>query len=107
MANFVFCAGGGAGGWCWREADPRDTTHPLATAYTPVVIENPEAAKIPRTYIFCTEGKEDDPTVRFTVKQTEMVKADPQWDYREIRTDHAVREINELQEILLEIGART
>ena len=107
MANFVFCACGGVGGWCWREADPRDTTHPLATAYTPVVIENPEAAKIPRTYIFCTEGKEDDPTVRFTMEHIEKVKADPQWDYREIKTDHSVREIDELQKILLEIGART
>lgn len=91
----------------WPDADPRDTTHPLATAYTPVVIDDPKAEKIPRTYIFCTEGKEDDPTVRFTMEHIEKVKADPQWDYREIKTDHSVREIDELQKILLEIGART
>lgn len=88
----------------WEDADPRDTSHPLATAYPKVVIDNAEAAKIPRTYIYCTEGKEDDPIVRFTSKQIQKVKSDPRWDYREIHTDHAVTEIDELVEILLEIG---
>lgn len=85
---------------------PRATTHPLATAYTTVAIDNPEAASIPRTYIYCTEGKENDPIVRFTVNQIKKVKADPRWDYREIQTDHSVIETDELVKILLEIGER-
>ncbi|MFC2053379.1 hypothetical protein ACFLV7_03650 [Chloroflexota bacterium] len=90
----------------WPDPDPRMTTQPLAAAYTTVVIDDPEVAKIPRAYIYCTEGKESDPFVRFTIEQIQKVKADPRWDYREIQTDHGLTETDDLVEILLEIGGR-
>lgn len=90
----------------WPGANPRATSHPLATLYTKIQIGNPEATKIPKSYIFCTEGKENMPAIQYTVDQLPRVKSDPSWEYFEIRTDHNLTEIDELMEILLEIGQR-
>ena len=91
----------------WPGSNPRHTTHPLATLYTKVEVANPEATEIPRTYIFCTEGKQDNPAVRYTVEQIPKVKADPKWEYHEIQTDHNLTETDALVEILLDISRRS
>jgi pimeloyl-ACP methyl ester carboxylesterase len=36
-------------------AEPRRTAHPLATLSQPVSVKNPEAARLPRTYIRCSQ----------------------------------------------------
>ena len=89
----------------WDDPDARVTTHPLAAVYTPVALGNPAAASRPRTYIYCTEGKEGDAVLRFTIDHIEKAKADPLWGYHEIQTDHDLAETDHLVRILLEIGA--
>lgn len=89
----------------WDEPDPRSTTHPLATIHTPVTIENPAAASIPRTFIFCTEDKHDDPFLRFTIDHSKKAKAHPAWDHHEIHTDHGLSDTSELVDILLDVAA--
>jgi len=91
----------------WPGTKPRHTSHPLATLYTKIQIANPEAVRIPKTYIFCTEGKDELPAIQYTVEQVQRVKSDPTWDYCEIQTDHNLTETDELVEILVEIGRRS
>ncbi len=48
----------------WPGANPRHTGHPLATMQTKITIANPQAVQIPKTYVYCTEGKEDLPLIK-------------------------------------------
>jgi pimeloyl-ACP methyl ester carboxylesterase len=86
------------------ELDPRHTAHPLKTIYTPVEVKNPAAAALPHTYIYCTEDKQDNIHLRFTIETAARVKADPGWQYYEIKTDHSLSEPEELCNILLRIA---
>jgi pimeloyl-ACP methyl ester carboxylesterase len=78
-------------------ADPADaawvqsklTPHPLAAWTQPIRLGNPDAATLPRAFIFCTEGKgtaDEDPTVRVA----EQVRSDPNWTYLELAAGHMV-----------------
>jgi pimeloyl-ACP methyl ester carboxylesterase len=91
----------------WPGATPRHTGQPLATMQTKITIANPKAVQIPKTYVFCTDGKEDLPLIKYTIDQIPMVKSDSNWDYYEINTDHEFTETDELINILLDIGSRT
>ena len=91
----------------WPGANPRHTGHPLATMQTKITIANPQAVQIPKTYVYCTEGKEDLPLIKYTVDQAPRVKSDPNWSYCEITTDHAFTETDELVNVLLDIGRRS
>ncbi|MGB2955609.1 MAG: alpha/beta fold hydrolase [Anaerolineales bacterium] len=91
----------------WPGVKPRHTGHPLATMQTKIDISNPKAAEIPKTYIFCTEGKEELPIIQYTIDQVPRVKSDPNWEYYEIQTDHELTETDELVGILLDIGRRS
>jgi pimeloyl-ACP methyl ester carboxylesterase len=76
------------------------TPHPLATFAQPVRLRNPVAKGIPRTYIFCTEGKE----AGFqTVVTAERIRADPGWRYWELADSHMapVTAPHETAELLL------
>jgi pimeloyl-ACP methyl ester carboxylesterase len=84
--------------------DPRHTPHPLKSLYTPVKVKNPVAAALPHTYIYCTEDKQANDRHRFTVEMAERTKADPQWHYREVKTDHDFSEAQEVTSILLEFA---
>jgi pimeloyl-ACP methyl ester carboxylesterase len=63
------------------------TPHPLAAWTQPIQLGNPDAAALPRAFIYCTKDKgtaEEDWTVRIAGQ----VKADPAWEYRELAANH-------------------
>jgi pimeloyl-ACP methyl ester carboxylesterase len=63
----------------------RATPHPLATFAQPVRLRNPAAAALPRSFVFCTEGKgEGSSSARFAAK----FRSAPGWRYREIAANH-------------------
>ena len=59
--------------------------HPLATFAQPVRLRNPAAETIPRTFIFCTEGKE--PGFQ-TIQTAAQLRTHPGWRYRELAANH-------------------
>lgn len=82
---------------------PRKTPHPLKTLTQPVKLNNPEAAKIPRAYIWFTQN-----SFPFAPQLAEMAtkaKADG-WAYRELAVDHTAPEThaNDMAKILLEFA---
>ena len=60
----------------------RLTPHPLATWTQPIRLTNPNAARVPHTYICCTVTSEPDPPY------LTRIRADPDWNYVEIPFDH-------------------
>jgi pimeloyl-ACP methyl ester carboxylesterase len=59
--------------------------HPIATFAQPIQLCNPAAEMIPRTFVFCTEGKE----AGFqTIQTAKQLRADPRWRYRELAENH-------------------
>jgi pimeloyl-ACP methyl ester carboxylesterase len=69
--------------WLFAKLVPQ----PLATYTQPIRLRNPDAASVPRTFVFCTEGKGDaaaDPTVRTATR----VRSAPGWSYRELAGTH-------------------
>lgn len=54
------------------------TPQPLATYTQPLSLTNPAAASLPRTYIFCTEGK-GTASNDHSVRTLERVSQDPAW----------------------------
>ena len=69
--------------------DPADQTwlfaklvpQPLATYTQPIRLGNPAAAAIPRSFVFCTEGK-GDAAADSTVRNANGVRSAPGWHYR-------------------------
>jgi pimeloyl-ACP methyl ester carboxylesterase len=59
----------------------------LATYIQPIRLGNPAAAALPRTFIFCTEGK-GEADVDHTVRTAMRVQSDPDWTYREVADTH-------------------
>lgn len=84
----------------WVEA--RRTPQPLATYQQPLRLTNELAATLPRTYILCTEGKQEgSPFVRFARRaQAEG------WRYRELATGHyaPITAPGEVADLLLELA---
>jgi hypothetical protein len=58
---------------------------PLATYTQPIRLGNPAAAKVPRAFVFCTEGKDAGDV--FTSTATRLRSA-PGWRYRELADNH-------------------
>jgi pimeloyl-ACP methyl ester carboxylesterase len=72
------------------EADPewiiaRMTPHPLATFSQPLRLANPKAAALPRTFLFCTEGKDEGWTL---TQIAARLRTAPGWRYRDVAADH-------------------
>ena len=63
------------------------TPQPMATYTQPLRLTNPAAAAIPRTYIFCTEGK-GDASNDHTVRTLERVSRDPAWRVVRVEDTH-------------------
>jgi pimeloyl-ACP methyl ester carboxylesterase len=59
--------------------------HPIATFSQPLHLRNPAAEAIPRTFVFCTKGKESGFQTIQTAKQLQQ---DPRWRYRELAANH-------------------
>jgi pimeloyl-ACP methyl ester carboxylesterase len=71
--------------------DPRFTTQPYKTGLEKLSVKNPVAARLPRVFIYCTEGKtgEDLGLIPVT-RAAERARSDPNWGYYEIPADHGV-----------------
>lgn len=68
---------------------PFRTDHPLNTAFQAVHLQHPDALTLPRTFIFCTEGKEPTDAIMLPIAQAAArVKTDPAWHYHELTTGH-------------------
>lgn len=66
--------------------DPRLTPHPLKTYLDPVVADDPRAAALPRTYIYCTQ-KEPGLAAAFTAHGAQVARQ-AGWRYHELPTAH-------------------
>ena len=69
--------------WLFAKLVPQ----PLATYTQPIRLTNPAAVAVPRTFIFCTQGK-GDAAEDFTVHTAQQVRSDPDWRYRELTETH-------------------
>lgn len=79
----------------------RMVPHPAASFSQPVRLTNAAAARLPRVYIFCSEGKGEEPVPAYV----ERARSEPGWLYHELATGHAphVTAPQELTDLLLEL----
>ena len=64
-----------------KPSDPRMTPQPSKTGTQPVTLQNPAARSLPRSFIYCTEGK-DTMLMEPAVKQAaETAKSDAGWSF--------------------------
>lgn len=63
------------------------TPQPMATYTQPLSLGNPAATKIPRTYIFCSEGKGDAASDHST-STLERLSQDPDWRVVQVKDTH-------------------
>jgi len=69
--------------------DSRLTDQPLKTASQPVRVKNANATSLPRTFIHCTQRRENMGTPGIPViRSAEAAKADKKWRYRELNRGH-------------------
>lgn len=69
---------------------PFRTDHLLNTAFQAIQLQHPAALALPRTFIFCTEGKEPSDLIMAPIAQAAArVKNDPAWHYHELATGHS------------------
>jgi pimeloyl-ACP methyl ester carboxylesterase len=69
--------------------EPRKTPQPTRPGYQPVTLTNPAAARLPRTFIYCKQDKEDmGPMGQPITQAAARARTDPAWRYREIDTGH-------------------
>jgi pimeloyl-ACP methyl ester carboxylesterase len=80
---------------------PRLGPHPFKTKLDKVRLANPKAAKIARTYIYCS-----DPAIGPFGQFAERARAEAGWRYRELATGHdaMVTEPKRLAEMLMEVA---
>jgi pimeloyl-ACP methyl ester carboxylesterase len=71
--------------------DPRFTFQPYKTGLEKLSVNNPLAARLPKVYIYCPDGKtgEDLGLIPMT-RAAEKAKNDPNWEYYELPADHFV-----------------
>ncbi|MFL7869555.1 MAG: alpha/beta fold hydrolase [Anaerolineales bacterium] len=71
-----------------KPSDPRMTPQPSKTGTQPVTLRHPVARSLPRSFIYCTKGK-DGMLMEPPIKQAaETAKSDASWQYYELQTDH-------------------
>jgi pimeloyl-ACP methyl ester carboxylesterase len=89
-------------------SDPRFSMHPIQTGLDKLSVKNPEAARLQKVFIYCTEEKlpEDLSLVPMT-RTAEKVKHDPRWRYYEIASGHIVMQEHPdlLTRVLLDLAA--
>jgi pimeloyl-ACP methyl ester carboxylesterase len=80
---------------------PRLNPHPFKTKVDAVHLSNPQAAAIPRTFIYC-----NDPAIGPFGQFAQRFKADKSWQYREMATGHdaMISEPQKLVDLLVEIA---
>jgi pimeloyl-ACP methyl ester carboxylesterase len=70
-----------------RTAEPRLADHPFKTMQQPVMLKNPSAMTVPRTYILCTQKPPGITHTRVTTQAAQRAQA-LGWGYRELAADH-------------------
>jgi pimeloyl-ACP methyl ester carboxylesterase len=94
-------------GWWWMPpveglsdfSRPRAVRQPIKTFEQPIQINNPEATKVPRTFILCTIG-------RGGQQGADRALSEPSWRYRELNANHganAVSKPSDLVNMLLDL----
>lgn len=97
-------------GWLIPHDPPdadRRTPQPLKPIVTRLTLQNPAAAALPRTFIYCTEGAQDiGPLHQPMTQAAAMAKSDNTWRYRELKTGHLPMWTmpRELVDLLLELA---
>lgn len=97
-------------GWRLPHVPPdadRRTDQPLQAIYTPVPVQNPAAAAIPRTFIYCTQGTQDIGPLHLPIDQAaEEARTSDAWSYYELVTGHMPMwtATQELVHLLLELA---
>jgi pimeloyl-ACP methyl ester carboxylesterase len=79
-------------GWQFPHDPPdadRRTPHPLKPNLEPLILQNPAAQAIPRTFICCTVISDPPPPIlRPIVEKARELKNDPNWRYYELDAGH-------------------
>jgi pimeloyl-ACP methyl ester carboxylesterase len=86
---------------------PRRTPQPIKPAYQPVTLTNPAAARLPRTFIYCSQEKDAMGPVGIPITQAAArAKADPAWNFFELDSGHVPWETapQALAAVLLELA---
>ncbi len=86
---------------------PQRTSHPLKTEQQPVMLTNPAAAALPRTFSYCTQDNEAmGPAGAPITQAARHARSDIRWCYRELQTGHSPLETapRELADVLLELA---
>ena len=110
MADLVAAAEEHGDGWQIPHDPPdadRRTPQPLKPILTRLTLQNPAAAVLPRTFIYCTEGAQDlGPLHQPMTQAAAMAKRDTAWRYRELKTGHIPMWTmpRELSNLLLELA---
>lgn len=109
-ARLEGAAANGGDGWLVPanligKADPRKSPHPLKCVTQPLRIGNPDAAQIPRTYVFCTADKTPGDTTSGLCRSAIRAR-EAGWDYRELDATHSALRTHpqEVARILLELA---
>ncbi len=95
----------------WRVPhDPPDADRRTDQSIRPILnhlkIGNPAAAKLPRTFIYCTQGAQDIGSLHYPLAQAaKKAKVDDKWRYHELNTGHTPMwtKPQELVNLLLEL----
>jgi pimeloyl-ACP methyl ester carboxylesterase len=85
--------------------DPRLTFQPIKTALEKIHLSSPQAAGLPRVFVYCPQGKTPENLLLAPITSAaQRVRHDPRWSYYEIDADHGVLMTHALavSEILLE-----
>jgi pimeloyl-ACP methyl ester carboxylesterase len=102
------------GGWLVPYDPPdgwdthRRTALPIGVLYDPVWVRDPDAARIPRTYIACTEtAAELGALGDGLLDAASRARADPAWRYHELPTGHSPMDTmpGELADLLLTVAS--
>lgn len=83
---------------------PRLGMHPLQTMLDPVQRSDPQASRLPRTYIYCTDPRAAPDAPRVFAQFATRLRTDAAWRYREIATGHdaMITEPEQLSRLLLD-----
>ncbi len=87
--------------YAFPDPPPKRTPQPINTGLQSISINNPAAAILPRTFIYCTDDKES--MGLFGVPITHMAgeaKVDEDWGYHELNTGHEIPTETFLQEFV-------
>lgn len=86
---------------------PRRTPHPIKTATQPLAVKNPQAARIPRTFILCTRNVETLGPLSSPIHTCAARARHEGWRYMEMDSAHIPMETapQELTDVLLSIAA--